>query len=169
MWYRGSAGSIAADPKIPIWDVNEAQKVIRSIYDRYGGVEQGQQQDYDNTILAGGRLITPTGRCYFFDTGSYRLKFQVANYPIQSGATADLIPCAMIVIHRLMKRLSMKSLTMGNVHDSIVFDVFPGEEELLSKVAVYAFVKGCKAEWYRRFGMKFDFPLSAGTKLKEHW
>jgi predicted phosphatase len=51
------------------------------------------------------------------------------NSPIQ-GSAADLIKVAMVRVQEAMKGL--KSLLIAQVHDELVFDVYPGEEELLS-------------------------------------
>ena len=53
------------------------------------------------------------------------------NSPIQ-GSAADLIKVAMVRVQEAMKGL--KSLLIAQVHDELVFDVYPGEEKLLSSL-----------------------------------
>ena len=53
------------------------------------------------------------------------------NAPIQ-GTAADIIKMAMIQVSRAMK--NMKSILIAQVHDELLFDVYPGEEEALEKI-----------------------------------
>lgn len=53
------------------------------------------------------------------------------NSPIQ-GTAADIIKFAMIDVEENIKNL--KSKMIAQVHDELVFDVYPGEEEILSEV-----------------------------------
>ena len=53
------------------------------------------------------------------------------NSPIQ-GSAADIIKKAMVNVFNKMK--DFKSLLIAQVHDELVFDVYPGEEDKLSKM-----------------------------------
>ena len=54
------------------------------------------------------------------------------NSPIQ-GSAADIIKIAMVKISERINELKLKSLMIAQVHDELVFDVYPGELDLLSK------------------------------------
>ena len=56
----------------------------------------------------------------------YLIFTQIKNYPVQSFATADIVPIALLHIDGLLK--GMKSCIVNTVHDSIVIDVHPDEE-----------------------------------------
>jgi DNA polymerase-1 len=53
--------------------------------------------------------------------------------PIQ-GAAADMMKLAMINIHKEMKKQHFSSLMMLQIHDELLFDVVPGEEEDLKNL-----------------------------------
>ena len=53
------------------------------------------------------------------------------NSPIQ-GSAADIIKIAMVNVASHLK--GFKSLLIAQVHDELVFDVYPGEEEALAKM-----------------------------------
>ncbi len=53
------------------------------------------------------------------------------NMPVQ-GTAAELMKLAMIQIQREIDRRQYRSLMIMQVHDELVFDVYPGEEEQLS-------------------------------------
>ena len=55
------------------------------------------------------------------------------NSPIQ-GSAADIIKIAMVRIHEKLEEGGFKSLMIAQVHDELVFDVYNGEEEKLSKM-----------------------------------
>ena len=53
------------------------------------------------------------------------------NSPIQ-GSAADIIKVAMVNVAKCMK--DFKSLLIAQVHDELVFDVYPGEEDRLARM-----------------------------------
>jgi DNA polymerase-1 len=55
------------------------------------------------------------------------------NAPIQ-GSAADIIKVAMINVASRLKEEGLKSKMVLQVHDELVFDVYPGESEQLSKL-----------------------------------
>lgn len=55
------------------------------------------------------------------------------NAPIQ-GSAADIIKVAMIRLWKRLQNENLKSKMVLQVHDELVFDVFPGEEEILSVI-----------------------------------
>jgi DNA polymerase-1 len=55
------------------------------------------------------------------------------NSPIQ-GSAADIIKIAMINIHREMKKRSMRSKMLLQVHDELVFDAYMPELDALKKL-----------------------------------
>ena len=57
------------------------------------------------------------------------------NAPIQ-GSAADIIKIAMVEVAKKMKEENMNSLLIAQVHDELVFDCFPGEEEKLKELVV---------------------------------
>ena len=87
---------------------------------------------------------------------------------MQGFATADIVPLACINIHKLMKEQGVKSLLVNTVHDSIVADVYPGEEDVMSKI----FKQGTSnvipslKEYYK---INFNVPLDTETKIGNNW
>jgi len=57
------------------------------------------------------------------------------NAPIQ-GTAADIMKLAMIAVSREMKVQGLRSQLLLQVHDELVFAVFPGELETLKQLAV---------------------------------
>ncbi len=57
---------------------------------------------------------------------------EATNMPIQ-WTSADIIKLAMIEAQFFIEKNSLKSVMIMQVHDELVFDVFPGEEDILKK------------------------------------
>ena len=90
----------------------------------------------------------------------------VKNYPVQSLATADIVPAVLLCIdHELTK---LNSVIVNSVHDSIVIDVHPNEEQSVIRVinkindALYDIIKD-------RFEIDFNVPLLLEAKLGYNW
>lgn len=171
--YWGSAGAIARDPTIPLSDIGLIQIIIDGIFNRYSGWNAGREADLA-FVLENGYLDVPTGVRFKYDDYlppsklSFSLKNKVANWPIQHIAAA-IIFCAMIVAKKLRDAAKLKSLYVGQVHDEIVADIFPGEEQAITEILHTALTSGAKLEFERRFGVVWDFPLEAEVELHNNW
>lgn len=62
------------------------------------------------------------------------------NAPIQ-GTAADIMKLAMIAVHKEMQSQNMKSQLLLQVHDELVFAVYPGELEALRNLATEQMAK----------------------------
>ena len=116
----------------------------------------------------------PSGREYSFPFaermpwGGSSYGTQIKNYPVQGFATADIVPIACIQIHKLMKKNKVKSLLINTVHDSIVADVYPGEEDVMSKIFKQgaSSVVSAMKDYY---GITFNVPLDSDLKIGYNW
>ena len=120
------------------------------------------------------QIKLPTGREYAFPYaertpwGGSTYGTQIKNYPVQGFATADIVPLACINIHKLMQEQKVKSLLVNTVHDSIVADVYPGEEDVMSKIFKQgtADVIPALKEYYK---INFNVPLDTELKIGYDW
>jgi DNA polymerase I-like protein with 3'-5' exonuclease and polymerase domains len=121
------------------------------------------------------KVVTlPTGRQYAFPKvermswGGSSFSTQIKNYPVQGFATADIVPLACINIQELLEEHKTKSLLINTVHDSIVADVFPGEE----RVVASCLNNGCLGVIQRMkdmYGIDFNVPLDVELKVGSNW
>ena len=91
---------------------------------------------------------------------------QIKNYPVQSFATADIVPLALLHIDSLLAYA--KSCIVNTVHDSIVIDVHPHEERLVLQTIQKTnddlpnLIAG-------KWGITFNVPLLLEAKIGPNW
>ncbi|MFA5116228.1 MAG: DNA polymerase I [Candidatus Omnitrophota bacterium] len=127
--YGLSGYGLARDLKISF---EEANTFIEAYFLRYPGVktyiekqiERARSEGYVMTILDRRRYL-PEIKNKNMGIRQFAER-QAVNTPIQ-GSAADLIKMAMIGIHRRIRKMSLKSRLILQVHDELVFEV-PREE-----------------------------------------
>jgi DNA polymerase I-like protein with 3'-5' exonuclease and polymerase domains len=118
------------------------------------------------------KITTPSGREFAFpdvvrkSTGRVSHFTQIKNYPVQSFATADIVPIALLHIDDLLK--DMKSCIVNSVHDSIVIDVHPNEEEQVINI-IESTNKALPELITTRWGINFNVPLLLEAKIGPNW
>jgi DNA polymerase I-like protein with 3'-5' exonuclease and polymerase domains len=118
------------------------------------------------------KIRTPSGREFAFpnvvrkSNGRVTNFTQIKNYPVQSFATADIVPVALLHIEKLLD--GMQSCVVNTVHDSIVIDVHPDEEQ-----QVISLINQTNTDLPNlitlRWGITFNVPLLLESKIGENW
>ena len=122
--------------------------------------------------IATQKITTPSGREFAFPdvvrkhTGRVSHFTQIKNYPVQSFATADIVPIALLHIDELLQ--GMQSCIVNSVHDSIVIDVHPDEEAQVINV-IHATNKALPELITLRWGVDFNVPLLLEAKIGPNW
>ena len=118
------------------------------------------------------KITTPSGREFAFpdvvrkSSGRVSHFTQIKNYPVQSFATADIVPIALLHINELLK--GIKSCIVNSVHDSIVIDVHPDEEA--DVINVIQETNDVLNELIAaRWGIDFNVPLLLEAKIGPNW
>ena len=93
----------------------------------------------------------------------------VRNYPIQSLATADIVPVAVAYLWHDMRKHKMQSFLVNTIHDSAIAEVHPDERELFEELAVKAFTVSVIDYLRIVYNIEFNVPLEADIKYGEHW
>ena len=149
------------------------KKYYKTFAEKYKGISKWHEELQTQAITYK-RIKLPTGREYAFPYaermpwGGSSYGTQIKNYPVQGLATADIVPLACIKIYKLMNEQKVKSLLINTVHDSIVADVYPGEEAVMSKIfdEGTASVIPALDEYY---GINFNVPLDTEIKMGYNW
>ena len=117
-------------------------------------------------------ITTPSGTQFAFPdvvrraNGTVSFFTQIKNYPVQSFATADIVPVALLHIDTLLK--DMRSCVVNSVHDSIVIDVHPDEEQQVIKV-IQDTNDVLPSLITSRWGVVFNVPLLLEAKIGKNW
>jgi len=123
----GLGGQLRIDP-------GEARVLMDEYFETFGGVrdylasvvDEARRTGYTETILGRRRYLPDL-------TSDNRQRREMAermalNAPIQ-GSAADLIKVAMLRVHDATVKTGLRSRMLLQVHDELVFEIFPGERE----------------------------------------
>ena len=123
--------------------------------------------------MSTGMVTTPTGRQFKFpnvqrrEGGTITHFTAVKNYPVQSIST-DIVQTALLLVERIMRNKNLNSLIVNSVHDSIVVDVYPKEEELVRECITIA-EQRLRTAFLINFEVDFNVPLIIDCKMGKNW
>jgi len=142
----------------------ESAQFIASYFEKYPKVkeyieatkQQARELGYVHTVLGRRRYIPEV-------KSSNRQLREAAermatNMPVQ-GTSADIIKIAMIHIHREMLKRNLKSTMILQVHDELVFEVSPGEMEVVTELVAELMPSA----------LKLSVPLKIDIKVGKSW
>mgnify|MGYP003113872237 FL=1 len=118
------------------------------------------------------KIKIPSGREFSFPDVKRRTNggvshfTQIKNYPVQSFATADIVPLVLLAIDDQLQ--NFKSCIVNTVHDSIVIDVHPNEERNVIDI-INNTNENMKAIIDKNYGIDFNVPLLLEAKMGDNW
>ena len=142
----------------------EAAEIIESYFKEFPNVKNymdsnisfAKENGYVETILKRKRYLSN------INSGNATMRGfderNAINAPIQ-GSAADIIKIAMINIYQKLEKKQLKSKLLLQVHDELVFELFNGEEEQLSKIVRDEMMNA----------VKFNVPLEVEIGIGENW
>jgi DNA polymerase I-like protein with 3'-5' exonuclease and polymerase domains len=139
--------------------------------EKYSGIAAWHQR-LAKEALNTGKITIPSGREYSFPDvtrrqhGGVTFFTQIKNYPVQGFATADIVPIALLHIDKLLD--GMQSCVVNTVHDSIVIDIHPDEQEQVIAVIndTNLVLKTLVDE---HWNIDFNVPLLLESKIGPNW
>jgi len=117
-------------------------------------------------------ITTPSGRQFSFpdvqrkSNGTPTQFTQIKNYPVQSFATADIVPISLLYIDNKLK--DMQSCIVNTVHDSIVIDVHPTEVKQVIDI-INETNNNLKTLIDKEWNIDFNVPLLLEAKIGYNW
>lgn len=140
------------------------------------------QQAWLREVVDTGRLTLPTGLIVYWDAryndrgaviekGSGKwLEGTIVNLPVQTFATADMATIGAAFLWHAMKKHNLKSFIINEVHDSVVLEVAPGEEEIIKTIARQAMVEDMSRFCEQNFDIHMNnVPMSVDITFGDKW
>lgn len=197
--YGAGAAAISAATGMSVEEVKEIIKNEEKAYPQLTQFYKQIQLEVERSVSAAekvykiengiplkyGFYVSPTGRRYHFPQSvfTYYSKQEmkqktepsfsptiIKNYPIQGGATGDLVPFMMAVLmHKLRSAgYGEKCLLINQVHDSIMLDT---HEEIVYDVCqlVKETLEDAPRLLGKHFGLDFGLPLGVDVEFGLNW
>ena len=139
--------------------------------EKYRGIAKWHK-NLATEVLTFKKITTPSGREFSFPdvkrrkNGTVTNFTAIKNYPVQSFATADIVPAVLLEINKRMSGL--ESQIVNSVHDSIVIDIHPDEEEHVLSV-IGSVNDDLKDIIDKKFNINFNVPLLLEAKIGVNW
>ena len=139
--------------------------------EKYRGIAKWHRE-LATEVLTHKKITTPSGRQFSFPDAKRRKNGTVTNftaiknYPVQSFATADIVPTVLLEIDKRMSH--MQSCVVNSVHDSIVIDIHPDEEQQVISL-IRDINDELKSIIDNKFKINFNVPLLLEAKIGVNW
>ena len=92
----------------------------------------------------------------------------IKNYPVQGIAGGCVVPLALIHLQHELESKGVTSKIINTVHDSIVLDVYPGEEKSVATMTYNAMTKVNK-QFEEFYNVKWSVPLDVDLEIGKNW
>ena len=133
------------------------------------------QKGWTYEVLKNKKLVTETGLIFYWpntkltSSGYVTNSTSIFNYPIQSLATADIIPIALVYMWHRARHSGLRFVFVNTVHDSVIAEV-PGEEvDEFKELSKRCFLEDVYGYLDKVYGIKFTVPLGCEVKIGTHW
>lgn len=152
----------------------EQKKYYKFFQEKYSGIYSTQKR-WTLEVLRSGRLATESGMVFYWPgtkisrTGYIDNTTSIFNYPVQSFATAEIIPISLVYFWHRAKSLNLKMFLVNTVHDSIIAELPPEEEEVFNEISKVAFTEDVFRYLNSVYGVEFTVPLGCETKIGPNW
>ena len=91
----------------------------------------------------------------------------IKNYPVQSIST-DIVQLTLLVVEDNMRSKNLQSMIVNSVHDSVVIDTHPDEEEEV-KQCISDTEQQLRAMFLTKFEVDFTVPHAMDCKIVPNW
>ena len=148
------------------------QRYYRTFGEKYAGLSAAQQE-WARQVATHKVLKTEWGMIAYWPqaqvskAGYLNVKTNVYNWPVQSLATAEIIPIAMMLFWHETRDMDIQII--NTVHDSIILDhpdeLFPD----VIRLGHRCFTEGVYSLLNRVYNIRFLVPLGTGIKSGDNW
>ena len=139
--------------------------------EKYRGIASWHSRLAKEAVTTG-KIKTPSGREFAFPNvtrlGNGKVSYftQIKNFPVQSFATADIVPVILMEIEDRLK--DIQSCIVNTVHDSIVIDVHPNEIQTVIDI-INTVNNNMTDILNNEFNIDINVPLLLESKIGNNW
>lgn len=150
------------------------QRYYKAFKQKHTGITAWQESNI-STVLQSGKLRIPSGLVFYWpDTrvthsGYIVNTAMICNYPVQSFATADIVPIGVTFFWHRLRAAKMRSFLVNTVHDSALGEVDPVEKEQYDEIGKTAMTKDVLLTLDKLYNYKFTTPLECEGEYYTHW
>jgi DNA polymerase I-like protein with 3'-5' exonuclease and polymerase domains len=150
---------------------------FESFRHKYSGIT-AEQERWKTRVEKTKKLRIPSGLIFYWpDTkweGSDKKPYlrnttSICNFPVQSLATADIIPIAVVSLYNMLKEQEMRSFIVNTIHDSVIMEVHPDEVEGVERLAEVAFDYSVTSYLKEVYNIDWNVPLEIEAKFGSYW
>jgi len=171
---RGAAKASTFRPLYGGTQGTPAQQVyFKEFFGKYQGIFKWHDK-LQNEAISTKVVTTATGRQFSFPdcernrSGNANFKTQIVNYPVQSVATAEIVPLGVILLFNKLKEKGLQSVVINTVHDSVLIDTHPDEIDLVKEIGPQCLLDA-QEEAKKRFGLPDYIPLEVEMSHGNNW
>lgn len=152
----------------------KTKRYARAFRERWKGISD-TQKGWTYEVLRTKCLRTESGLIFYWpdtritDSGYTTNTTSIYNYPVQSFATAEIIPIALVFFWHRLRAAEAKSFLVNTIHDSIIGEVHPDEQELFKEIARKSLTYDTFDYLQKCYKVTFTVPLGCETKIGSHW
>lgn len=150
------------------------KKYYKAFQEKHKGITEVQNK-WKMSALNTGEVRIPSGLIFYFpntrvtSTGYITNTTNICNYPVQSFATADIVPIGVTYQWYLMIAAELQSFLINTVHDSSITETHPDEIEQVQQIGEYAYVDVVYKYLNKVYNVDFNVPLEAECKTSDYW
>lgn len=162
----------------PLYGGTSGTKAQKAYYEFFRGRYNGcyrTQTGWVYSVLKDKFLTLPWGMTFYWpDTKQERSGYitntqSIFNYPVQSLATAEIIPIGVVYFWHYLRALGAQMFLVNTVHDSLEVELPPEEQELFQEIATECLTSRVYEYLDTVYHMQFNVPLGCGIKVGSHW
>lgn len=152
----------------------DEKRYYKFFQEKYNGI-YSTQKEWTLQVLRDKKLRTETGLIFYWSdtkmskSGYIENTTSIFNYPVQSLATADIIPISLVYLWHRAKILGLKLFLVNTVHDSIIAELPPEEQEIFNELCKKSFTEDVFRYLLIVYGISFTVPLGTEIKIGDRW
>lgn len=149
-------------------------RYYQAFKEKYPGITKAQLQ-WEAKVLRAKKITHVSGITFHYPNASlsssgYNATFpSICNYPVQSLATAEIVPIALVAVWHILKAKEMRTFLNNTVHDSVIAESPDDELEELYEISKWSFLWWVYEFLDKVYGLEFNVPLGVGYQAASHW